>query len=99
MEEKTRARKLDKKGNPWVLGGTALLDARVPPPRVRYRKPAARDDSLPGSKFPPGTIPQVRCRPKNCLVVSYEIAAGRGAVAVLLWHAWPAPSLHCVSCM
>ena len=58
-EEKIRARKLDAGGNPWVLGGTSNLAGRVPPPRVRYRKEKVVDMSLPGSKHPAGTIPQV----------------------------------------
>jgi hypothetical protein len=62
LEGKVRARKVDSGGNPWVLGGTSnVLDQRVPPPRARFRKAIdGGDGSLPGSKFEPGVIPQVR---------------------------------------
>jgi hypothetical protein len=62
-DDDVRSRKTDKGGNPWVIGGTAPLEARVPPTRTRYRKAVAVDDALPGSKYPPGVIPQVRVAP------------------------------------
>ena len=89
-EEKIRARKLDGSGNPWVLGGTSNLAGRVPAERVRYRKAKAVDTSLPGSKFPAGTIPQVRG-------LGHSVCPAHGRVGCFAVAAVPRPSSGDVS--